>query len=57
MIFDKVILICLAIWALLFGLFSVTNVKVTWGEPLMGLAALVLGIICLIRVFSTPTVK
>lgn len=46
---DKIVLICLAIWAPLFGLFSVTNIKATWGEPVMGFAALVLGIVCLVR--------
>ena len=50
--FDRVLLVCLAIWALLFGLFKVTNLKVEWGEPIMGFAALVLGIVCLIRAFS-----
>ena len=49
--FDKLILICLAVWALLFGLFAVTNIRVEWGTPLMGFAALVLGIVCLIRAF------
>lgn len=46
---DKLVLWCLAIWALLFGLFTVTNVQVEWGRPLMGFAALVLGIVCLVR--------
>jgi uncharacterized membrane protein len=49
--FDKVVLVCLAIWALLFGLFAVTNIQVTWGGPIMGFAALVLGAVCLIRAF------
>ena len=49
---DRLVLICLAVWALLFGLFSVTNIDVVWGKPLMGFAALVLGIICLIRAFK-----
>lgn len=48
---DRVVLICLAVWALLFGLFTVTNVRVDWGQPLMGFAALVLGVVCLIRAF------
>lgn len=50
-ILDRVVLICLAVWALLFGLFAVTNIKVEWGHLIMGLAALVLGIVCLIRAF------
>lgn len=48
---DKLVLICLAVWALLFGLFTVTNIQVEWGKPLMGFAALVLGIVCIIRAF------
>lgn len=47
--FDKLVLLCLAVWALLFGIFAVTNLKVAWGEPIMGFAALVLGVVCLIR--------
>lgn len=46
---DRLILICLAVWALLFGLSAVTNIDVVWGRPLEGLAALVLGIVCLVR--------
>jgi len=46
---DKLTLICLAVWSLLFGLFSVTNIEIVWGKPVMGIAALVLGIVCLIR--------
>lgn len=49
--FDKVTLIALAVWSLLFGLFAVTNVVITWGRPLCGFAALVLGVICTIRAF------
>lgn len=49
--FDKAILILLAIWALLFGIAAVTNLQIVWMTPIMGLAALVLGVVCLIRVF------
>jgi hypothetical protein len=48
---DRLTLVCLAVWALLFGLFKVTNVQVVWGDPLMGFAALVLGVVCLVRLF------
>lgn len=48
-VFDKLILICLAIFSLLFGIFTVTNIRVEWGNPLMGFAALVLGIVCIVR--------
>lgn len=52
---DRLILILLAIWSVLFGLFTVTNIKVEWGNPVMGLAALVLGVVCIIRfVNKTP---
>lgn len=49
--FDRVVLICLGIFLLLYGLFSVTNIEVLWGKPIMGLAALVAGTVCLIKVF------
>lgn len=48
---DKLTLLCLAVWALLFGLFAVTNLRVEWGQPIMGFAALVLGVVCLVRAF------
>lgn len=46
---DKLILILLGIFALIFGIFAVTNIQVTWSQPIMGFAALILGIVCLIR--------
>ncbi len=46
---DKLVLICLAIWALLFGILHVTNISIVWADPVMGFAALILGIVCLIR--------
>lgn len=46
---DRLVLLALAIWALLFGVFTVTNLQIEWGRPLMGFAALVLGIICIVR--------
>lgn len=49
MLSDRIVLLALALWALLFGIFAVTNLQVVWGQPIMGFAALVLGIICLIR--------
>jgi hypothetical protein len=48
---DKAAGVCLAVWALLFGLFAVTNFEVAWGRPLMGFAALACGVVTLIRVF------
>lgn len=50
--FDRIVLICLAVWALLFGLITATNIRVEWGNPLMGFAALILGIVCLVRAFK-----
>lgn len=46
--FNKALLVCLAIWAILFGIFSVTNISVEWGRPIMGYAALILGIVCIV---------
>ena len=46
---DKLLLILLGIFLLLFGLFSVTNLQVEWGRPLMGFAALAAGVVCIIR--------
>lgn len=46
---DKLILILLGIWAVLWGVFAVTNLRVEWSGPLMGFAALALGIVCLVR--------
>lgn len=51
--FGRVFLICLCIFLLLFGLFSVTNVEVEWGRPFMGFAALIAGIVGLIYGIST----
>lgn len=48
---DKIVLILLAVWALLFGIIHVSNVEIVWSSPLMGLAALALGVVCLIRAF------
>jgi len=50
---DRLILILLGIWALIFGIFTVTNIKVEWSNPIMGFAALALGIVCLIRAINS----
>lgn len=49
---DKFVLIFLGVFLLLFGIFAVTNLKVEWGQPIMGFSALIAGAICLIRAFS-----
>lgn len=43
----------LGIFVFLFGLFAVTNLRVTWGEPIMGIAALIAGVLLLLDAFST----
>lgn len=47
--FDRVVMICLGIFLLLFGIFTVTNLQIEWGRPIMGFAALLAGGICLFR--------
>jgi uncharacterized membrane protein len=49
---DRIVLICLGIWALLTGIALVTNLQIVWMGPLTGLAALILGVVCLIRAFA-----
>ena len=44
--FDRFLLAALAVFLVLFGLFSVTTIKVDWGPTIMGFAALVAGIVC-----------
>lgn len=51
---DRILLIALGTFLFLFGLFSVTSITVVWGPVVMGFAALVAGVICLIRAFITP---
>lgn len=47
--FDKLLLILLGIFLLLYGIFAVTNIDVVWGRPLMGFSALAAGVICIVR--------
>lgn len=51
---DRLPLICLGVFLLLYGIFAVTNIEVVWGRPLMGFAALVAGVVCLFRAFRSP---
>lgn len=51
---DRTVLICLAVWAFIFGLLTVTNIQVEWSRPIMGFAAQGQGVVCLIRAFSSP---
>lgn len=50
--FDRLVLICLGIFLVLYGLLSVTNIQVEWSKPIMGFAALIAGGICLIRALA-----
>lgn len=47
--FDKVLLILIGIFFVLFGIFHVTNIQIEWGRPIMGFSALIAGVVCLIR--------
>lgn len=47
--FDRLLLTALAVFFILFGLLSVTNIAVDWSKPLMGFAALVAGVVCAVR--------
>lgn len=44
---DKLLLILLGIFLLLFGVFAVTNLDVVWGKPIMGFGALAAGVVAL----------
>jgi uncharacterized membrane protein HdeD (DUF308 family) len=46
---DKALLVSMGVFTILFGIFSVTDLQVEWSKPLMGFAALICGIICIIR--------
>lgn len=46
---DRLVLILLGIFLLLYGVMHVTNIKVVWMEPICGFAALTAGAVCLIR--------
>lgn len=48
---DVFFMVPLCIFLLLFGVQSVTNLQIVWMIPVMGLAALVAGIVGLIRCF------
>lgn len=49
---DKLVLIFLGVFLLLFGIFAVTNLKIEWGQPIMGFSALVAGAVCLFRALA-----
>lgn len=49
---DKLFYGCLGVWAILTGADLVTNFEVIWMRPITGIAALVLGVFCLVRAFG-----
>jgi hypothetical protein len=49
---DKLMLFFLGVFLALFGIEAVTNIKIVWMTPIMGLAALAAGAICLFRAFK-----
>lgn len=46
---DKLVLILLGIFLLLFGIAHVTNITIVWMGPIMGLSALAAGVVCLVK--------
>ena len=52
---DRVMLICLAIWAVMFGLTHVTDTKIALGNSIMGFSALILGVVCVIKAVNGPS--
>jgi len=46
---DRVFFVALAVFLVLFGLFAVTNIKVEWGAQLVGFAALIAGIMAVVK--------
>jgi len=49
---EKWPLIFLGVFLLLFGIFAVTTIGVTWGKEIMGFSALIAGIVCLWRALT-----
>lgn len=44
---NRILLVFLGIFLLLFGLAAVTNFKFEWDTPIMGYSALIAGVVCL----------
>ena len=47
-VFNRFILLLLGVWAFVFGLLQVSNLKIEAMTTFMGFSALILGIVCLI---------
>ena len=46
---DRLTLILLGLFLLLYGIAHSTNIQVVWMEPVTGLAALAAGVICVVK--------
>lgn len=46
---DRWVLLAIGIFFFLFGLFALTNVSVAHGPTIMGFAALVAGVLCIVH--------
>lgn len=51
------VLVLIGVFLLLFGFFSVTNIEVVWGKPIMGFSALIAGVACLLFAFRGAPAK
>lgn len=46
---DRLVLILLGVFLLLYGIMTVSNIQITWMGPIAGFSALVAGVVCIIR--------
>lgn len=46
---SRLVLVLMAVFFILYGVLAVTNIKVEWDRPIMGFAALILGIVCAVQ--------
>ena len=46
---DKLVLVLLGVFLLLYGVMHVTNIQIVWMGPIAGFAALVAGAVCVFR--------
>lgn len=49
---DRVVLITLGLFLVIFGVLAVSNIEVLWARGIMGFSALVAGAVCLFRAAS-----
>ena len=50
--FDRIVLILIGVFLLLYGIAHATNIEIVWMAPICALSALAAGAICLIRAFT-----